>query len=277
MSVEFIKMHGAGNDFVVLDNRKKDLSVDASWATRLADRRLGVGCDTVVVLEESDKADAYMRFYNHDGSESSACGNASRCIGWLLLEEQKADSVKMETNAGILEATRAGELSVTVDMGAPKWDANDIPLTEPRNTLHLGIAEGPLMDPVAVNMGNPHMVFFVRSLDTVDITKEGPILCKHPLYPRQCNVSAVQVIDSDHLKMKVWERGAGETLACGTAACAAVVAGHRRELCTNKAEVELPGGTLIVEWDKAENRVRMTGPVAEVYRGTFEPTLANAA
>ncbi len=276
MTIPFIKMHGAGNDFVVLDNREKTLSVDASWAKRLADRRLGVGCDTVVVLEHSDKADAYMRFYNHDGSESNACGNATRCIGWLLLEEKGAEQVTMETNAGIRSATRAGDHRVTVDMGAPKWEAEEIPLSENRNTLHLGIQQGPLMDPVAVNMGNPHMVFFVRSLDTVDIHKEGPSLAAHPLYPRKCNVSVVQVMDSEHLKMKVWERGAGATLACGTAACAAVVAGHRREICTNKVEVELPGGTLFIEWDKQENIVRMTGPVAEVYRGIYSEELVAA-
>lgn len=276
MTIPFVKMHGAGNDFVVLDNRDQSLSVDGTWAKKLADRRFGVGCDTVVVLEKSDKADVFARFYNHDGSQSSACGNASRCIGWKMMQEQGSDAATLETNAGVLKASRAGDHLVTVDMGAPRLEAKDIPLSENRNTLHLGISEGPLMDPVAVNMGNPHMVFFVRSLDTIDIAKQGPILCKHPLYPRQCNVSAVQVLDSDHLKMKVWERGAGETLACGTAACAAVVAGHRRELCNNKAEVQLPGGTLIIEWDTKENIVRMTGPVAEVYSAHFDEKLIAA-
>lgn len=276
MTIAFTKMHGAGNDFVVLDNRDKSLAVDGDWAKKLADRRFGVGCDTVVVLENSDKADTFMRFYNHDGSQSSACGNASRCIGWRIMEEKGSDEATLETNAGVLTARRAGDRLVTVDMGAPKLEALEIPLSENRNTLHLGISEGALMDPVAVNMGNPHMVFFVRSLDTVNIAKEGPILCKHPLYPRQCNVSVVQVLDSENLKMKVWERGAGETLACGTAACAAVVAGHRRELCAAKAEVQLPGGTLLVEWDKSENMVRMTGPVAEVYSANFEESLVAA-
>ena len=267
--IPFQKMHGTGNDFVVIDVRKHALKIDEALAKHLADRRLGIGCDQLVVIDNSKTADAYMHIYNCDGSKISTCGNASRCVGDILIRELKKDKVSIETGAGVVNATRIGADLVQVDMGEPKWDWQQIPLRESRNTLHLGLEEGGLMDPVAVNMGNPHAIFFVRDSNFVRMGEWGKKLEVNPLFPERANISAVQVLDANHLRMKVWERGTGETLACGSAACAAVVAGVRRELCARKVSVELPGGTLEIEWIQGEGngRVLMTGPVAYVFSG----------
>lgn len=270
-SVPFYKMHGAGNDFVIIDNRGDDHAISGIWATHLAHRRFGVGCDQLVVLEASQKADLLMRIYNPDGSESAACGNATRCVAHLLMEEKDVQLVSVESKRGVLECVRQGQgEGITVNMGAPKWGWKDIPLSEPRNTEHLGIEAGGMMDPVALSMGNPHMVFFVKDVAFVALRDAGPKLEKHPLFPERANVSAVQVLTRDHVVAKVWERGAGETLACGSAACAAVVAGVRRGLTDRKATVSLPGGDLMIEWDAESEDVYMTGPVAEVFRGRFD-------
>ncbi len=272
--IPFIKMHGAGNDFVVIDNRAGEYLITAQWAEKLADRRLGIGCDQLIVMEkEKDKlADVLMRIYNADGSEIDACGNASRCIAWWIMEEAGREEVVVQTGAGLLKCARSEEYDdhVTVDMGMPKTQWDQIPLSEQRNTLHLGIDEGLLMDPVAVNMGNPHMVFFVKDLQHMRMEQWGPKLEVHSLYPERCNVSVVQVKDREHLQLVVWERGSGLTLACGTAACAALVAGVQRDLCERRAHVELPGGELFISWDKERNHVMMTGPVAHVFDGTFD-------
>lgn len=272
-SVPFIKMQGAGNDFVVIDNRAGEYSINGTWAERLADRRFGVGCDQLVIMEPSEKADVFMRIYNADGSEIGACGNASRCIGWKVIQEKGDSHVSIETAARVLECRKHSEYSVMVDMGEPKLEWDDIPLSEPRNTEHLGIAEGMLMDPMAVSMGNPHMVFFVKDLDFVRLGEAGSKLEHHELYPERTNVSAAQVIARDDVKLHVWERGAGLTLACGTAACATLVAGVKRDVLDRKATVALPGGDLLVEWDKETNHVYMTGPVAVVYEGQFDKGL----
>lgn len=270
-TLTFQKMHGTGNDFVVIDVRKHAQKIDEAKAKHLADRRLGIGCDQLVVIDKSKSADAYMHIYNADGSKISTCGNASRCVGDILMRESKKNKVSIETGAGVISATRVGAADVQVDMGEPKWDWQQIPLSESRNTLHLGLEEGGLMNPVAVNMGNPHAIFFVRDTNFVRIADWGSKLEVNPLFPERANISAVQVIAPDKLRMKVWERGTGETLACGSAACAAVVAGVRRELCARKASVELPGGTLEIEWVQGEGngRVLMTGPVAYVFEGEY--------
>ncbi|MFZ4124496.1 MAG: diaminopimelate epimerase [Rickettsiales bacterium] len=270
-NIPFQKMHGTGNDFVVIDVRKHALKIDEALAKHLADRRLGIGCDQLVVIDNSKTADAYMHIYNCDGSKISTCGNASRCVGDMLMRELKKDKVTIETGAGVVNATRIGADLVQVDMGEPKWDWQQIPLSESRNTLHLGLEEGGLMDPVAVNMGNPHAIFFVRDTNFVRMGEWGKKLEVNPLFPERANISAVQVLDANRLRMKVWERGTGETLACGSAACAAVVAAVRRELCARKVSVELPGGTLEIEWIQGEGngRVLMTGPVAYVFKGEY--------
>ena len=271
--IPFIKMQGAGNDFVVIDNREGSCAVDSTIAAKLAERRFGIGCDQVVVMESSKKADVRMRIFNADGSEIAACGNASRCIGWKVMQEKSADMVSIETDADVLECHKYNDWSVTVDMGEPKWDWADIPLSEARNTEHLGIECGGMMDPVAVNIGNPHMVFFVKDIDFVNLKECGPKLESHALFPERANISAAQVVEYDQVRLKVWERGAGETLACGTAACATVVAGVRRGVCGRKTTVTLPGGELIIDWREDTNHIHMTGPVAIVFEGQFDKGL----
>ncbi len=264
-------MHGAGNDFVVIDRREGE-SLAPHLAVQLADRRFGVGCDQVVVLERSDNADCFMRLYNADSSEARACGNATRCVASLVMEEKNCAEVTIETLAGVLSAVRADK-GITVNMGEPKWEWRDIPLSESRNTLHLGLQEGALMDPVAVAIGNPHMIFFVRDIAQVDLAKAGLALEHHPLFLQRVNVSVVQVIDETHLKMRTFERGAGLTLACGSAACASVVAAVRRGLAARNAQVDVPGGTLFIEWvTNSENNghVLMTGPAAHVFSGVID-------
>lgn len=273
-SIPFIKMHGAGNDFVVIDNREGDYRIHASGAASIAHRRFGVGCDQLVLLEQSADADVRMIIFNADGSEVAACGNATRCIGWLLIEETGKEVVTIETKAGRLAVQRGQEpLQVCVDMGEPRFDWQSIPLSEPRNTEHLGIEAGTLMDPAAVSMGNPHMIFFVRDLAFAALDKHGHTLENHPLFPQRANVSAAQILDNNTMKLVVWERGAGLTLACGTAACAAVAAAVQRKLCARTVCVQLAGGDLHIEWREADNRILMTGPVAEVFRGTFDRAL----
>lgn len=277
MTLPFRKMHGAGNDFVVIDARRDAFPLTGAQARRIADRHTGVGCDQLVVIELSDKADAFMRLYNADGGEVSTCGNASRCVAWLLMRELQRDKVSIETLAGVLAAERAGEALIKVDMGEPKIEWRDIPLSESRNTLHLGIAEGGLQDPVAVSMGNPHAVAFVNNLSSVRMQEWGSVLEHHPVFPERANISAAQIINRTRIKAVVWERGAGLTQACGSAACAIVVAAVRRGLSERRVAVELPGGELNIHWhdtgDASPNHVWMTGPVASSFEGSFPRSL----
>lgn len=268
-SIPFRKMHGTGNDFVVIDVRKNALKLSTEQVALLAHRRFGIGCDQLVLIAPSEVAAAHMHIYNCDGGKISTCGNATRCVADILMREGGVTQVNIATDAGVLEAWREGDADVRVDMGPPRIHWSEIPLSESRNTLHLGLQEGALMDPVAVNMGNPHAVFFVPKLDVIPMAQAGPKLEQHALFPERANISAVEVLGPNHLAMKVWERGTGETLACGSAACAAVVAGYRRGLCEREAQVDLPGGTLHVRWQtEAEGgHVLMSGPVAYVYEG----------
>lgn len=271
MKIPFLKMHGTGNDFVLIDGRKQPVSLDAATVIRLADRHLGIGCDQLLVLEPSTIADARMAIYNADGSEISTCGNATRCVADFLMREKGTTEATIETSAGVRKGWRAADGGVTANMGTPRWEWQDIPLSESRNTLHLGIEEGRLMDPVAVNMGNPHAIFFVRDLAHIPMAEWGEKLEHHPLFPKRANISAVQVVAENHLKMVVWERGTGLTLACGSAACAAVVAANRRGLASRQCTVDLPGGSLQVVWEPGEaGDVLMSGPVAYVFEGVVE-------
>jgi diaminopimelate epimerase len=261
-------MHGLGNDFVVLDNRGGKLPA-LNWA-KIADRHFGIGCDQVVIMETSAKADVFMRIYNADGGEVESCGNASRCVASLIhIEAPARKAVTIETLAGVIEASFAGDGNVTMDMGAPGLEWEDIPLKEKSDTLHLPIASGALRDPVAVSMGNPHMVFFVDDVSAVPLDALGPELERHPLFPKRANVGVAQVESRDRIRLRVWERGAGLTLACGTGACAALVAAFCRGLTGKKARVTLPGGTLLIEWRGEDNHVLMTGPAAISFEGKF--------
>jgi diaminopimelate epimerase len=266
----FTKMHGLGNDFVVFDARARALSVSEDEARRIADRHRGVGCDQLIVIETAKNgADAFMRIRNADGGEVAACGNAARCVAALLMQESGRHAVRIETLAGVLQAHDAAGGTVAVDMGEARFGWRDIPLSMEQDTLHLTLSAGPLRDPCAVSMGNPHAVFFVPDADAVDLATLGPKLEHDPIFPDRANIGAAQVIARDRIRLRVWERGAGLTLACGTGACAALVAASRRGLADRAAEMILDGGTLRVEW-LPDGHVIMSGPVAVAFTGTLE-------
>jgi diaminopimelate epimerase len=272
----FHKMHGLGNDFVVLDRRSGKLSLSAAQIRRIADRRCGVGCDQLLSLEPSERADVFMRVHNPDGSESGACGNGTRCVARLIMEERGGTRALIETAAGILTVT-AGIHGYTADMGMPRFGWDEIPLAGAADTLALDLALGPLERPVAVNMGNPHAVFFVEDAESVPLAELGPELEHHPMFPERTNIGVVEVRDPRTLRVRVWERGAGLTAACGSGACAAVVAAARRGLAERAAKVLLDGGTLRIAWAETE-RVLMTGGAMHSFKGHLDPEmLADAA
>ena len=270
----FIKMHGIGNDFVVIDARQRDLSLSLNQRRAIADRHIGVGCDQLILIEppKDEHADAFMRIYNTDGSEAEACGNATRCIASLVMNENDTRHTIIETVAGLLDAEIADQGLISVDMGPANLDWRDIPLSDAIDTLHLGIGSGPLQDPVGVNMGNPHAVFFVDDAANVDLPLHGPALERDIIFPEFANIGVAQVRGDEDIRLRVWERGVGETLACGSGACAAIVAASRRGLTGRKAFVELNGGTLQMEW-MPDNHVLMTGPVATSFSGVLNPAL----
>jgi len=265
---QFVKMHGLGNDFVVLDARERPLPLVAEAARSIADRRQGVGCDQVIVVEKprAGLADAFMRILNADGGEAGACGNATRCVGDLLMRESGRDHVVIETVAGLLDVERRADSRVAVDMGPARLDWRDVPLSGPCDTLHLELALAPLADPAACSMGNPHATFFVADVAAIDLAALGPVLERHKLFPERANIGVAQVVARDRLRLRVWERGAGLTRACGSGACAALVAAARRGLTARRATVALDGGELEIEW-LADGNVLMTGPVATSFVG----------
>jgi diaminopimelate epimerase len=269
MRLPFTKMHGLGNDFVVIDARSRPVALSDDQKRRIADRRRGVGCDQVIVLERSACADVFMRIYNPDGTEAGACGNATRCIAGRLMAENGVERIMVETISGLLEANAADRGDITVDMGAVKTDWRDIPVAEACDTLHLPVRLGPLLDPVGVNVGNPHAVFFVPDVATIDLEKLGPELEHAPFFPERANIEIVQRLASGRLRMRVWERSAGITQACGSGACATLVAAARRGLTGRKAEVVLDGGTLTIEW-LPNNHVLMTGGWTTSFQGEIE-------
>lgn len=268
----FIKMHGLGNDVVILDARTTPLPLSADAARWIADRRRGVGCDQVVVIEPpaNGRAEAFLRFYNADGGEAQACGNGTRCVAALLMGDSGAPHITLETVAGLLAGRRAADGGVTVDMGPAKTGWQEIPLARAGDTLHLDLALGPLADPVAVNMGNPHAVFFVADVAAIDIETLGPMLEHDPLFPERANIGIAQVTGPDRLRLRVWERGAGLTQACGSGACAAAVAAIRRGLTGRTVTLDLDGGPIEITWRETDGHVLMTGPVATAFTGTLD-------
>lgn len=267
MSRPFLKMNGLGNDFVVVEAREGAFRPSAEEVRRIADRQTGIGCDQLIAIERSTTADAFMRVWNADGGEVRQCGNAARCVAWLLLEAAGLDAVTLDTSGGLLAATRAGSLTVTIDMGRPGLEWSDIPLSEPMDTRGIELQVGPIDAPVlhtpgCVGMGNPHAVFFVPDLETAPVREVGPMVERHLLFPEGVNVGFAQVIGRDRIGLRVWERGAGETLACGTGACAALVAASRRGLTDRAAAVETRGGLMRIQWRREDDHVLMTGPVA---------------
>jgi len=269
----FRKMHGLGNDFVVVDARTEAFPLTAAQAAAIADRRRGGGCDQVIVLEPADDADLFMRIYNADGSEAEACGNATRCVASLLFAEREGTAAVIRTLGGRLPATRSADGAVTVDMGMPRFGWQEIPLAREVDTLRLDFTCGPLHDPTALSVGNPHVVFFVADVETVDLAVLGPRIEHDPLFPRRTNVQVVQPLPDGDLRQRIWERGAGLTQASGSGACAAIVGAVRRGLAPRRARLHQPGGTLTMEWRESDDHILMTGPVATSFCGVLAPAL----
>ena len=272
--IPFRKMHGLGNDFVVLDARRDRIAMDAEVARALADRRTGIGCDQLILIEppHDRAAQVFMRILNADGSEAEACGNGTRCIARLVAEESGDSRVRIETAAGLLDAEVMRDGQVAVDMGPARTLWQEIPLAREMDTLRADLALGPLREPVCTSMGNPHATFFVLDAEAIDLVELGPRLEQDPLFPERANIGVACVRDRGDIRLRVWERGAGITRACGTGACAALVAAHRRGLTGRRATVVLDGGILDIAW-REDGHVIMTGPATLAFEGTFDAAL----
>lgn len=277
-AIPFRKMNGLGNDFLVFDARAGAPRLTAPEIATLADRTTGIGFDQMITVERSPAgADAFMRIDNADGGEVSACGNATRCIGWVLMKETGKDTVTIETRAGLLFASDAGEPEmVTVDMGAPRLRWDEIPLAEPfadtrAIELQIGPIDAPILhSPSAVSMGNPHAIFWVDDVEAYALERIGPLLENHPIFPERANISLAHVTGPDSLTLKVWERGVGLTRACGTGACAAAVASARTRRTGRRVRVTLPGGDLLIHWREEDDHVMMTGPIETEFEGVID-------
>ncbi|WP_439595852.1 diaminopimelate epimerase [Falsiroseomonas sp.] len=270
MTTQFRKMHGLGNDFVVLDARARPLAITPAAAAAIADRHFGIGCDQFIVMEPgTDGADVFMRIRNPDGSEAGACGNATRCVASLVADEAASDRVVVRTIAGDLPVERLPGGLWRADMGPARLGWQEVPLAFEADTLHLPLARGAVADPAACSMGNPHATFFVRDLDRVPVAEIGPGLEHDPIFPDRANIGFAQILSPEHMRLVIWERGAGITLACGSGACAAMVNAHRRGLTGRRATITMPGGDLQMEW-REDGHVLMTGPVATAFTGTLD-------
>jgi diaminopimelate epimerase len=275
MVYAFRKMNGLGNDFVVLDARTKQISISEDQARAIANRKTGVGCDQLIVMEKSSVANVRMRIWNAEGSEVPSCGNASRCIADIIFSETGEDTATIDTKGGFLIATKAGDKLVTIDQGVPKFGWKDIPLSEAfADTRHIELQYGPIDAPLihspsVVNVGNPHCIFWVNDLDVIDLSRAGPMLENHPLFPERANISFAKVVARDHIILKVWERGAGLTQACGTAACATMAAGYRIKIIESACRISLPGGDLLMSVREHDGHVMMTGPAAYDFEGVL--------
>jgi len=276
--IPFRKMHGLGNDFVVLDRRRDSVVIDAATARALADRRTGIGCDQLILIEPAHDpaAQIFMRILNADGSEAEACGNGTRCIARLVAQESGETRIRIETAAGLLDAELTPNGDVAVDMGPARTAWHEIPLARETDTARTALARGPLTEPVCTNIGNPHATFFVPDAEAIDLAALGPRLEHDKLFPERANIGVATILDRAEIRLCVWERGAGITRACGTGACAALVAASRRGLTGRRASVMLDGGTLDINW-REDGHVVMTGPAALAFEGTFDPALLAGA
>ena len=276
MSLKFTKMQGLGNDFVVLDGVRQNLSLDAATIRALADRRLGVGCDQVLLVERAREPgnDFRYRIYNADGGEVEQCGNGARCFARFVLDEGLTDKreIAVETAAGLIRPKVEDSGQVTVDMGAPRFDPRDVPFIasqEPAIQHEIRVASIPVQVSV-LSMGNPHAVQVVEDVERAPVATQGPLIERHPAFPQRVNAGYMQPLSRSHVKLRVWERGAGETLACGTGACAAVVAGIRLGLLDNDVRVTTRGGDLRIRWNGDDGPVMMTGDAVRVFEGEIE-------
>jgi len=272
MLTPFLKMHGCGNDFVVFDERAGALGLTPARAAAIADRRTGVGCDQFIVIEPpppGSNADVFMRIRNPDGQEAGACGNATRCVARLLHEQTGLRHQTIETIAGLLPAEVLADGRVRVDMGPARLEWRDVPLARPMDTLHVDLALGPVNDPAACSMGNPHATFFVPDVAAIDVAALGPALEHAALFPELANVGFAQIVAPDRIRVRIWERTAGLTLACGSGACATLVNAARRGLTGRHATVVVDGGELEIAW-RADGHVLMTGPTTLAYKGDID-------
>lgn len=278
--LHFRKMNGLGNDFVILDARTQPLALSVGAIRAICERGKGIGCDQLLILEPPPKnADVFMRIYNSDGSEARACGNGARCVAKLVLQETGKDFIVLATLGGMVKAKAAPQGQITVNMGAPKLKWDEIPLAEPFHDtrgieLQIGPIDAPILhSPAVVNVGNPHAIFFVGDLDCIDLSKAGPMLGTHPIFPEGANITLARVDTREHMTIKVWERGAGLTKACGTAACAATVSAARKRMTDRIVNVRLPGGVLMIEWRESDDNILMTGPADEDGEGVVPADL----
>ena len=279
-NIPVAKMNGIGNEIAVLDLRGTDLTVSGAEA-RAIFRGEGLAFDQLMVVQEprSDGADAFMTIYNSDGTQAETCGNGTRCVAYILTRGTKREKLVLESAAGQLECWRRAATVFTVDMGRPRFAWNEIPLREPfhdtrKIELQIGPIDAPILHtPSAVNMGNPHAIFWVDDIEAIDLARIGPLLENHPIFPERANISLAHVVSRAHFALKVWERGTGLTLACGSAACAALVAAVRKGLTARRATVSLPGGDLDIEWRASDGRVLMTGPVEFEFETRLDPAL----
>jgi diaminopimelate epimerase len=265
-------MHGCGNDFVVFDERPKSLGLTATRAAAIAHRRTGVGCDQFIVMERppaGSNADVFMRIRNPDGSEAGACGNATRCVAHLYAAETGRRDLVVQTISGLLPARILDDGRVTVDMGPARLEWRDVPLSGPMDTMHIDLSEGPVSDPAAASMGNPHATFFVPDVEALDLDRIGPPLEHAAIFPERANIGFATILAPDRIRLRVWERGAGLTLACGSGACATLVNAARRGLTGRRATILADGGELELEW-RDDGHVLMTGPVATAFLGTID-------
>ena len=272
----FIKMHGLGNDFVVLDARRQPVALTPEIIRAIGDRRTGVGFDQLLTLMPSDSADCFMRIDNSDGSSAGACGNGTRCVGRLLLEESGGAAVVIDSPGGLLQVARAGDGLFTARMGQPRFGWQDVPLAREMDTLHLDLTVGELSDPVAVSMGNPHVVFFVADAEAVPLSELGPLVENHELFPDRANVSVAARRQDGTFRLRVFERGAGITSACGSGTCATYAAARARGLVDGPVRIDLDGGPLWMDMD-ADGAVLMTGAASLSFHGILDPELLNGA
>ena len=271
----FAKMHGLGNDFVILDWRNDpDRRVPAAAAQRLADRRLGIGCDQILVIRPSQEADIRMDILNQDGSLSGACGNGTRCVADLVMAETGADRISIATDGGMLSAWRAADDQISVDMGPVFTGWQDVPLAESMDTLHVPLGVAGLPDAVCHALGNPHAVVFVEDAEGLDLARLGPQVEQSSLFPDRVNLSVLSRRDDGSFRMRVWERGVGITMACGSGACASGVAIARRGLGGDVNKIVMDGGAVTIAWQRDNGHVVMTGPVAYVASGYLSPEIS---
>ena len=267
MDIKAFKMDGLGNDFVIIDNRQKITNLTKEQIIKICNRNF-LSCDQLILIEKDKSTDAFLKFYNSDGGESGACGNGTRCVADLISKERNNKSIVLKTTSGILKSEILGNNIVTTEIGKAKTEWNEIPLSEKLNTKNLNIKISGKDNKehsggTAVNVGNPHIIFFVNKIDNFDIKKIGPNIENHKFFPERCNVTIAQVVDENLIKVKVWERGAGLTKACGTAACATAFAGKLNNLTNNKTDIEFEDGKLTISIDE-KNSIHMKGPVSDI-------------